>query len=71
MFPFINWKRILAIYIRRPKICVSFEAFSQLPFTLMAVENDFSTMDESQSGNNHEWDHYTIFYWADKIIKFK
>ena len=47
-------KRNLAIYIKIPKICVSLEAFSQLPFTLMAVENDLSTMDESQSGNNHE-----------------
>ena len=47
-------ERNLAIYVKCPKICVSFEAFSQLPFTLMAVENNFSTMDESQSRNNHE-----------------
>ena len=35
----------------------------------MAVGKTSQTMDDSQSRNNHEWDHYTIFYWADKIIK--
>ena len=35
----------------------------------MAVGTTSQTMDDSQSRNNHEWDHYTIFYWADKIIK--
>ena len=38
---------------------------------LWRLETTFQTMDESQSKNNHEWDHYTIFYWADKIIKIK
>ena len=35
----------------------------------MAVRKISQAMDDSQSRNNHEWDHYTIFYWADKIIK--
>ena len=38
---------------------------------LWRLETTFQTMDESQSKNNHEWDHYTIFYWADKIINIK
>ena len=28
--------------VKCPKICVSFKAFSQLPFALMAVGDDFS-----------------------------